>query len=550
MLGFQVTIQKGRKGERKAGAKYLERIPTGDPQRPWKYIYERPSERGKAVEKPSESVSAKNRLLLSVLESSIDKKKHFSWFQEKIDENEHGDAHLLTQKLIDSDKDTKRRLLALSDDENFEYETFDEEGEIHTMNIRPMSFDSALVMTKVSLSLQDPYSTYIKVMNKTGIDNEEEVKKQREEVLKTFEQENKLFKKKFSPLKVEGKEIPGVYMNKNTGQLFMLGLRNKKFDLPVLDSSLSEEERIFRTIRGMLPTGSMIVHPLKLEDIQNINPSSKDYLEDNQKSSREEIDPEEYKKYRKLYADITDSVIVHKAVSSFGREEHEAFLVLPEGGSRSLPPEQRDFLNAITLYTNGNVPAVKNPDLFDEEKAKSPVSGLYAMPRSSFSPDFLEKKVFKGSWSEVLSPEKHKRCFYTRKPTKKDYEEANRICTALAAAPFGDPKTIYRGMALPLDVIHSLEIGSSFDLGDISSWSTDHEAADEFAESSLYEEGTMDYKEGHDSVVFILDNPKYGSEIKNLSCHWDEQEVLSSGSVRVNKIELDEDYWTVHCEHI
>ena len=118
-----------------------------------------------------------------------------------------------------------------------------------------------------------------------------------------------------------------------------------------------------------------------------------------------------------------------------------------------------------------------------------------------------------------------------RKGEGKYAEDQKRIEDYIEKAPTWDSKgTLYRGMTIPFEDAVKLKKGKLFDMQGLSSWSSDKETADEFAEGS--------WKSGSTAITFVVKKINKGTSIVHLS-RQDENEVLVSkkSKFKIQKIE-------------
>ena len=167
-------------------------------------------------------------------------------------------------------------------------------------------------------------------------------------------------------------------------------------------------------------------------------------------------------------------------------------------------PDTEKVLDAITLFTNGNVDTVKNPAMFDPA---------------------LEERVLNNSVTSFKDPSK----VFQSEGTRADYKSANKIITELSKAPLTGVDVIYRGASLPGKLVNSFKVGSAFDLP-ISSFSKDETVAENFMEAAARK------FESTQPVMFKVKKPVRGTDISKVSYYASEAEVVSSGRFKVVKI--------------
>ena len=201
--------------------------------------------------------------------------------------------------------------------------------------------------------------------------------------------------------------------------------------------------------------------------------------------------------------------------------------------------------NSIILFTAGSVSTVREPETYD--------------PGRSLPIRKIGKYTFKPSSEEVPFPNSIKYDYpYVLQPTKELYLIANHVIYTISTMKNIKPdiKSIYRGLILPYEVFHNLEVGDVFNSRGPSSWSTDRILAQDFADEA-YNGGSATRKMTKPSaVLFSLNHPEYGNDISGISQYASEREFLLGKSVRVIKKDFfartsdtgDKHLSIVHCE--
>lgn len=165
-----------------------------------------------------------------------------------------------------------------------------------------------------------------------------------------------------------------------------------------------------------------------------------------------------------------------------------------------LTPNEREALNAVTLFSRGNPDLVRDPGEYSEEAASR-----YGEAGSVPGP--------------LMADGKH----YKAEGTREAYERAHEKVAEMAEAPCNPGKPIYRGTGLPQSVVDGLDVGEEMDL-DPSHWSFDGEQADaNYAQQSA----------GDVPTVFKVVEPKKGTDISKVSFWADDEEFIAGGKVRV-----------------
>lgn len=157
---------------------------------------------------------------------------------------------------------------------------------------------------------------------------------------------------------------------------------------------------------------------------------------------------------------------------------------------------------AVTLFTNGHVATVRNPQSYNEELA---------------SHDQIENVTLD---------------LYNVPTEREDYARATAIMSRLARMPASQERplpVLYRGMALPTEAVQQLAVGDVLDLSAVSSWTAHENIASEFAADQ------QKRRQGLTGVVLTLLHPTRGYDISQLSHYPNEKEVIVGGRVRVTR---------------
>jgi len=167
------------------------------------------------------------------------------------------------------------------------------------------------------------------------------------------------------------------------------------------------------------------------------------------------------------------------------------------------PHTQRALLDALTLFTNGDVASVRNPARHDGRSARVEGLGLYEIDQAE----------------------------------EADYIKAHAVVKALCERPLakGEMDTVYRGMRLSRDVVSAIladaDKNLGFDFSIIGSWSPTKNEANGWAIARTSE----GKGEGYVPVVFQL-APETGSYIRDLSAHPNEDEFITGGTMRIKRV--------------
>jgi hypothetical protein len=209
--------------------------------------------------------------------------------------------------------------------------------------------------------------------------------------------------------------------------------------------------------------------------------------------------------------------------------------------------------NSIILFTAGSVSTVRDPETYDPDRS-SPIKNHRH-----------EKYTIKPSAEEIRFKTNFKYNFpYILQPTKELYLIANHVIYTISTIKNINPDInfIYRGLILPYDIFHNLEVGDVFNSGGPSSWTQT------FALGVAYADGEANADEDYSgrsattkmtkpsAVVLKIQKPQYGNDISAFSQFPGEREFLLGKSVRVMEKSFlartsatgDNPLYIVHCE--
>ncbi len=178
--------------------------------------------------------------------------------------------------------------------------------------------------------------------------------------------------------------------------------------------------------------------------------------------------------------------------------------------------EEADVVDAITLFTNGNVASVKDPT-----KAKNMGTGTVNSTVRMRDPKFKDHRK---PWVTPNTPE--------------TYKKAHDIMVGLAHAPRDSKKQLWRGMVgVGQELRDQLVVGAEMDLGPVASFSSSKSVANKFTSK-------------YNGFLFKLKSDR-GTDISDLSHFKGEKETVVGGKIRVTKVDQDSVGRTVvHCEAI
>jgi hypothetical protein len=176
-----------------------------------------------------------------------------------------------------------------------------------------------------------------------------------------------------------------------------------------------------------------------------------------------------------------------------------------------LEPEDLAIVDAITLFSDGNVETVRDPQKFDPGKAMSAIEGV---------------RYLGGRYRN-------------HNPDKEAYTRANEVMKALATHPVKEPEVVYRGISVPDAAITSFRKGTTVKGKEISSWSFAEKRARSFATGHHIDKATGRRERGT-RVLFRMKRPARGTDITSLSSYPDEREFISGGDYKITRGTIDE----------
>ena len=208
--------------------------------------------------------------------------------------------------------------------------------------------------------------------------------------------------------------------------------------------------------------------------------------------------------------------------------------------SKISDPREIAIINSLILFTAGNVATVRSPENFSDEDAEeiqSPIMGqgygsssYVDSKRQNYKDDDRISKAYQDKIKSGthLPP-------YLFKPTKELYTIANYVlvqCGAMTGFSRQSSKTIYRGLRIPEQIYENLKIGSTFNNKMISSWSTNKKVSEGFANDQDVSAGKW--------CLFVVNNPKHGTDISSLSAYKHEEEYILGTPVTIKDIKTED----------
>jgi len=170
----------------------------------------------------------------------------------------------------------------------------------------------------------------------------------------------------------------------------------------------------------------------------------------------------------------------------------------------ALPATHAALLDALTLWTAGNVKSVRDPKQWQKKLAK-PVQTLQWKAES----------------------------------TKQLHQQAYKVLKTLAKVEGDYAVELHRGVRLPPGAIKGLAKGAEIDLREMSSWSKQRSAAETFAATEQKDEGHTKPTKRH--PVILTMKTKRGTDISGLSTFHAEHEVVVGGKIQVEKVKRRKD---------
>lgn len=189
------------------------------------------------------------------------------------------------------------------------------------------------------------------------------------------------------------------------------------------------------------------------------------------------------------------------------------------GSFYSLSPQDQDMLEAIALFTDGAfTKGLRDPHLMAADNQRDSFRGVVSGAR----------------FADGSRVQFH--------PTSRGYVKAHQILRELGASPYeAEDGALFRGMTLPVETIEHLLDGDEFDLQGVSSWT------DSRADALDFTAGTR-----HPGVLFVLEEPKWGTNISRLSNFPRERETVVGGRVQVvsSEMSVHNDVHVIRVTHI
>jgi len=159
--------------------------------------------------------------------------------------------------------------------------------------------------------------------------------------------------------------------------------------------------------------------------------------------------------------------------------------------------------------------------------------------------------TFITKWKPILDKLSN---FNKIKPSQADYMVSKKIIGALCSAPDNSGKDIFRGMSLDINVIaelidvHPLKLEEYMDAGEIKEFGTEKQFVFDFGVVSSC---SSDYDVAYDFAMPFASRgdpsrhgimfrfvPKRGVEIGSYSIYPEEEEFITSGRIKINKVVL------------
>lgn len=192
----------------------------------------------------------------------------------------------------------------------------------------------------------------------------------------------------------------------------------------------------------------------------------------------------------------------------------------------------RDALDALTIWTNGHVAAVRHPERFDAKRSRKAILGTSLFGTNSRSPHPGHMHAL--TWT--VPP-----------PTQADYERAHAFMVRLAAQDVtpedAQDGPFWRGYALPLETLTFLRKGDTVDLGDVASFADVEGIAHDFAQLTANRKGRSNFA----PVLFVLPKLRRGARVPH-SAYPGEAEFVTSGDVHVTGIRKTDRCWEITLE--
>ena len=218
-----------------------------------------------------------------------------------------------------------------------------------------------------------------------------------------------------------------------------------------------------------------------------------------------------------------------------------------------LPTYKRDFSNDRRVLES--IASMKNYKAFVQSNflPDSPIGSELEKFRNSdeFRKRYNFYMTFITKWKPILDKLSN---FSEIKPSQVDYRVSKKIIGALCNAPDSSGQDIFRGMSLDINVIaelinvHPLKLEEFMDAGEIKEFGTENQFIFDFGVVSSC---SSDYDVAYDfALPFSMRGdpsrhgimfrfvPKRGVEIGSYSIYPEEEEFITSGRIKINKVVL------------
>lgn len=481
MTGF-VILKKSAKPH-----KYIEKIPTGNPERPWEYIYEHPKGRRKKAEEQPEISSSLSLEMMNASENKEIKEDLKEKVREIIKNPKYeGIRGKVYRNYIEKSPTLNAVVHSFSDGDVAVYNK-DKKGR----ELKLHNFEKLVDDTEKKYGGYSDNIAAAMIMEMTGFGKNHEMFDDFKEAFAKFKElipeQKAKFEKDFSPLEINGKKIDGLYTSNETGDLYLVGLDTSEASTKDLhDPSLSSSEKAFRAIRHDSPFGSFKAVKLDLDSLESVK--NKGLMHSSETASDVERRKELKESLDNMLHDVYQSVI---------ETERDEWTEVDE-----------ELILGLSLYTDKGYSFVRDLDSWEPELASMEFEAV--MVSNPEADPYLDEED--KEW--VAHP-----------GTLENFKKAREVITSLARMPYTHGEPLYRGMAIPKEAADSIAGQGEIDLSSISSWSTDSVVANNFMLDN--------YGEDDVGIILKMEQPKYGSYIAPLSAFPMEEEVITGGTANI-----------------
>lgn len=197
-------------------------------------------------------------------------------------------------------------------------------------------------------------------------------------------------------------------------------------------------------------------------------------------------------------------------------------------------PEFRAVVDSVTLFTQGD---------YQIQRAYSEKAITGKLPPKwddSAVPDWENKPLHGNALADYKSYFKNQGDFHDTVPGRATYNEAGRALTKSIGDSPQIETPMYRGLVgrEPVQALSELKVGDDFDVLGASSFTLSKDIAEDFSAGVAKGQGGRRGQEAEHRALIEVSSGAKALPVMALS-PWDQQEVLTSGKFRIDKVEVD-----------